>query len=99
THLLKDLVAHLQPAIYRLKQQMSIKNPMVDQIKRDYPDLFALIKSGVQETFPDIDFPDEEIGYLVLHFGSALLQKEPAISLNADRTSTSLNSSQVTMSY
>jgi len=83
THLLKDLVAHLQPAIYRLKQQMSIKNPMVDQIKRDYPDLFALIKSGVQETFPDIDFPDEEIGYLVLHFGSALLQKEAAISLNA----------------
>lgn len=83
TQLLNDLVAHLKPAIYRLKQQMGIKNPMIEQIKQDYPILFDLTKVGVQETFPDIDFPDEEIGYLVLHFGSALLQNEAAVSFKA----------------
>lgn len=83
THLLNDLIAHLNPAIFRLKQQMNIKNPMIEQIKEDYPFLFNVIKQGVQETFPYIDFPDEEIGYLVLHFGSALLQNEAAISLRA----------------
>lgn len=81
TQLLNDLVAHLKPAIYRLKQQMNIRNPMIDQIKQDYPALFDLVKEGVQETFPDIVFPDEEIGYIVLHFGSALLQTKKEISL------------------
>src|SRR5699024_4139169 len=42
TQLLNDLVAHLKPAIYRLKQQMNIRNPMIDQIKQDYPALFDL---------------------------------------------------------
>jgi len=83
TQLLHDLVAHLKPAVYRLKQKMGIKNPMIEQIKHNYPELFELIKRGVSETFPEITFPDEEIGYLVLHFGSVLLQNETEISLKA----------------
>ena len=71
--LLHDLVAHLKPAIYRLQQNMRIVNPLIKNIKKDYNDLFHLIQEGVLETFPDMDFPEDEIGYLVLHFASALL--------------------------
>src|SRR5699024_9775236 len=83
SRLLNDLVAHLKPTIYRLEQDMGIKNPMIEEIKRDYPELFELIQDGVSYMFPVIDFPDEEIGYLGLHFGSVLLQNESEISLKA----------------
>lgn len=81
--LLNDLVAHLKPAIYRLKQQMNIKNPLIDEIKTNYQDLFNLIQTGVNEIFVGIQFPDEEIGYLVLHFGSALIHSRADIPLTA----------------
>src|SRR5699024_607694 len=81
--LLNDLVDHLKPTIYRLEQDMGIKNPMIEEIKRDYPELFELIQEGVSDTFPEIDFPAEEIGYLVVHFGSVLLQNESEIFLKA----------------
>ena len=71
--LLHDLVAHLKPAIYRLQQNMRIVNPLLNNIRNDYLDLFQLIQDGVQETFPDMTFPEDEIGYLVLHFASTLL--------------------------
>src|SRR5690625_7392780 len=37
--LLNDLVAHLKPVIYRLKQQMNIKNPIINNILKNYRDL------------------------------------------------------------
>lgn len=81
--LLRDLVAHLKPTIYRLQQRMQIKNQLVKDIMDDYHDLFCLIQDGVEETFPDMGFPDDEIGYLVLHFASALLNDERALDLQA----------------
>ncbi|WP_047982692.1 BglG family transcription antiterminator [Ornithinibacillus contaminans] len=74
--LLNDLVAHLRPTVYRLKQGMPIKNPMLDVIKDDYQELFDLIGQGVHTIFTDLKFPDAEIGYLVLHFAAALLNKK-----------------------
>ncbi|WP_226037258.1 BglG family transcription antiterminator [Aquibacillus saliphilus] len=83
SRLLSDLVAHLKPTIYRLKKQMNIKNPLLKEIKEDYQDLFTIIDLGVKEVFTDTDFPDEEIGYLVLHFASALLTVEDNLEVNA----------------
>ncbi|WP_239984535.1 BglG family transcription antiterminator [Lentibacillus sediminis] len=81
--LLKDLVAHLKPTMYRLEQGMNIKNPMIAEIKRDYLELHEIIRQAVEEVFPDIDFPDDEIGYLVLHFASVILTNERDIHLRA----------------
>lgn len=83
TALLNDLVAHLKPSIYRLKQGLVIKNPMIEEIIRDYRDLFDLIWEAVHETFPDMEFPDDEIGYLVLHFAAILLQGMEDVGLRA----------------
>ncbi|GAE26409.1 mannitol operon activator [Halalkalibacter wakoensis JCM 9140] len=72
--LLQGLVAHLNPAIFRIKENMGISNPLLDKIKSDYEDIFNVVKNGVEVVFPELDVPDEEIGYLVLHFGSVLLR-------------------------
>ncbi|UFT99167.1 BglG family transcription antiterminator [Radiobacillus kanasensis] len=76
TRLFNDLVAHLKPTIYRLQQNMTIKNPLLDEIEQDYPLLFSIIDDGVKKIFEDIAFPKEEIAYLVLHFASSLLEVE-----------------------
>ena len=71
--LLKGLVTHLKPAIYRIQQNMGIFNPLLKDIQKDYEELFEQVKSAAKEVFKDFTIPDEEIGYMVMHFGSALL--------------------------
>ncbi|WP_279626718.1 BglG family transcription antiterminator [Oceanobacillus kimchii] len=73
---LNDLTTHLKPAVYRLKQQMNINNPMIDEIKKDYVELFEVVDKAIQHVFPNIAFPDEEIGYIVLHFAAKFLQTD-----------------------
>ncbi|UTR16826.1 BglG family transcription antiterminator [Salipaludibacillus sp. LMS25] len=70
--LYQGLMAHLDPALYRLKQGMHIYNPLQDKIQQNYPELFAIVKEAFQQIVTDIHIPDEEIGFLVLHFGSAI---------------------------
>lgn len=81
--LLHDLTIHLKPAIYRLKQGMTIRNPMLKAIKKDYMDFFQIVQKAADETFPDLIFPEDEIGYLVLHFAAAILQEKGRSKLNA----------------
>nr|WP_286168747.1 BglG family transcription antiterminator [Roseburia sp. 1XD42-34] len=71
--LLNDLMTHLRPAIHRIKQNMQIRNPLLPKIKKEYQNLFMILKEGVKKLFPKLDFPEDEIGYLVLHFASVLL--------------------------
>lgn len=73
---LNDLITHLKPAIYRIKQKMNINNPMLFEIKRDYNELFEIVEEGAAYVFPDLDIPEEEIAYLVLHFAAILIQTE-----------------------
>jgi mannitol operon transcriptional antiterminator len=81
--LFQGLVVHLKPAMYRIHQKMGITNPLLERIQEDYSDLFAVVKEGVQHVFSDLKVPDEEIGYLVMHFGSALPSAQPDGPLKA----------------
>src|SRR5699024_648936 len=62
---------------------MNIKNPLVDEIEKDYSQIFKVIEAGVKHVFPDLIFPREEIAFLVLHFASALLRVEENVQLKA----------------
>jgi mannitol operon transcriptional antiterminator len=79
--LFEGLVVHLKPAIYRIKQKMGISNPLLDKIKRDYAELFATVKQAVEQVFHEFYVPDEEIGYLVMHFGAAILANKDILQL------------------
>lgn len=81
--LLKGLTAHLRPTLRRLTNQLSINNPLLGSIQRDYPKLFKIVREGFDSIYRDIPVPDEEIGYLVLHFGAAILQDDQQVQLSA----------------
>jgi mannitol operon transcriptional antiterminator len=74
--LYQGLIAHLRPAIHRMKQQMKISNPLLERIMEDYQELFSIIQDGVEIVFSDFIVPKEEIGFLVMHFASAMLKRE-----------------------
>lgn len=74
--LIKGLIAHLRPTLRRLKQGMRIYNPLIQSIKQDYEALFKVVRRAFDQVYQDKTVPDEEIGYLVLHFGAVLLQLE-----------------------
>lgn len=81
--LFRGLITHLQPAIYRIQKKLRIDNPLLDQIKRDYGDWFTLIRTGVEKAFPELSFPEAEIGYLVLHFASSLERRSEPKDIRA----------------
>ncbi|MFG6115805.1 BglG family transcription antiterminator [Halobacillus sp. MO56] len=81
--LFQGLLAHMEPSIFRLKQQLELFNPLTEEIKRKYPVLFMAVKKALEKEFKDIDFPDDEIAFIVLHFGSALLMQEEKVKIKA----------------
>jgi mannitol operon transcriptional antiterminator len=70
--LLDGLVRHLEPALERIRDGVAIRNPILAQIKKDYGRLFDVVRLAVNETIDDLSVPDEEIGFLVMHFGASL---------------------------
>jgi mannitol operon transcriptional antiterminator len=82
--LFQGLLAHMEPSLFRIKQKMESFNPLKEEIKRKYPVLFMAVKNSVVEEFKDIEhFPDDEIAFMVLHFGSALVLLEENLSIRA----------------
>jgi mannitol operon transcriptional antiterminator len=69
--LLDGLIRHLGPALERLGRGEPIRNPLLPQIKKDYEVLFYTVKESAQAAWPEMAIPDEEIGYLTMHFGAA----------------------------
>ena len=81
--LFQGLLAHMEPSIFRLKQQMGLFNPLTGEIKKKYPVLFMAVKNSLQQEFKDITIPEDEVAFIVLHFGSALLMKEEKVHIHA----------------
>lgn len=72
--LLLGLVLHLRSTINRLKYGMSLRNPLLSQIKSNYPAIYgaAWATSVIFEEHLGVKIEEEEIGYLAIHLGAAL---------------------------
>lgn len=81
--LFQGLLAHMEPSIFRLKHQMGFFNPLTEEIKKKYPMLFMAVRNSLEKEFNDISFPEDEIAFIVLHFGSALLMNEEKTAIRA----------------
>lgn len=80
----QGLLAHLEPSLFRLKQNMGLFNPLKDEIKQKYPVLFLAVKHFFETECTEIeDFPEDELAFIVLHFGSALVIWEEQFRLHA----------------
>jgi mannitol operon transcriptional antiterminator len=70
--LFEGLLMHIVPTLYRITNQKVIVNPLLIDIQKNYKLLYDVIKVAVIDVFPDTLIPDDEIGYLVLHFGASM---------------------------
>lgn len=70
---IRGLLVHLRPVIVRLRGQMNIINPVLDDIKEEYPDVYKRTQraSAVLSDALGLPVSDEETGFLAMHFGAA----------------------------
>jgi len=75
--LFENLTTHLTSAVQRIKLGMAIRNPLLDHVKREYPLIFEATRKAAAAVEKQIGapVPEEEVGYLAMHFGSAILRK------------------------
>jgi lichenan operon transcriptional antiterminator len=72
--LILGLCLHLKPAMNRFKYGMNVRNPMLEDIKANYPLAFeaGIIASIVLEETLQVTIDENEVGYLALHIGAAI---------------------------
>jgi mannitol operon transcriptional antiterminator len=72
------LMAHLQPTFVRLKNHMNISNPLLHQIQDTYADIYkkSLNVGDLITKRYGLKVPEEEIGFLAMHFGAATVRLE-----------------------
>lgn len=75
---IQGLLAHLQPTLIRLVYGMQIQNPVLEDIKVSYPDIYSRCEkvAKVLEAYTGKEVPEQEIGFLTVHFGAAMVRLE-----------------------
>ena len=70
---IRGLMVHLEPALYRMKNDMTISNPLLLQIKQEYPEVFEKCEKAAEVIGEKTGLVanEAEIGYLAMHFGAA----------------------------
>lgn len=76
--LYEGLLAHILPAVYRIKNELPLKNPLLEEVKYDLSNLYDIVKesSSIIEDYTGKQVTDEEIGYLTMHFGASIERME-----------------------
>ncbi|TDL73724.1 transcription antiterminator [Rhodococcus qingshengii] len=72
--LIYGLGLHLRSAINRLKYRMNLRNPMLTEIKKNYPFSFELgiLAAEVIHNNSDLVVNEDEIGYIAIHLEAAV---------------------------
>lgn len=75
---IQGLLAHLRPTLIRIDHGMQIQNPVLDDIRQNYAEIYekCLNVSKVLENFTGKQVPEEETGFLTVHFGAAMVRQE-----------------------
>lgn len=75
--LVHNLTTHLISAVKRIELGMPVRNPLLQHVKEEYPEIFEATRKAalLMERQLGMPVPEEEIGYLAMHFGSAILKR------------------------
>lgn len=70
------LAAHLKPALVRLQHNIQVDNPLLQEVKENYPELYqkAMYAGEIIKNRLGYEVSENEIGLLAVHFGSALFR-------------------------
>ncbi|WP_301336115.1 BglG family transcription antiterminator [Paenibacillus sp. FJAT-26967] len=70
----ENLLVHLKPAYYRIRYGLEYENPLLENIRSKYGEVFELARrsAGPFEKLVGRKLDDSEISYLAMHFGGWL---------------------------
>lgn len=76
--LLKGLMLHMEPAVYRMRYNIGIANPMLEDIKTKYKIYYDSASKACMYLSQQLHIivPEEEIGYIGIYFGGIMENKQ-----------------------
>ncbi|MHB1391608.1 MAG: BglG family transcription antiterminator [Clostridia bacterium] len=74
SQLMVGLKQHINPALYRLTMGLEVRNPIINEIKEYYKDLFDAVDYACRLVFSkyNLIIPANEVGYVTMHVGAAI---------------------------
>lgn len=72
--LFEGLVSHIIPMIYRLRAGITVKNPLLNEIKDEYSVMLGVswfVTAVIEETFK-VNLTEDEVAFIMVHFQAAL---------------------------
>ncbi|MFZ1254672.1 MAG: PRD domain-containing protein, partial [Trichococcus flocculiformis] len=83
SNLYKMLLTHLSAALSRaILNQGSLNNPILERIMGQYSEVAGAIRKALPKVFPQQEFSEEEIAYMVLHFANSLERSPKVIAVD-----------------
>ncbi|WP_243343953.1 PRD domain-containing protein [Anaerococcus sp. AGMB09787] len=68
------ILLHLKPAVFRFENNLTLRNPLLESIKVNYPLAYetAVIGSKIIKKELCITFNEDELGFIAMHLGAAI---------------------------
>lgn len=70
--LFNDISHHLKPAVYRIKNKISLENSIYEELIEKEPKLFNIVKDSINNIKNIKEISNDEIAYLVVYFKSSI---------------------------
>ena len=79
--LLSGLTLHLRPSVNRILYDLPIDNPLLEEIKKQYPEIYGIawMTDGIFKKYLNKGINDSEAGYIAMHLGAALERNKEKI--------------------
>ena len=84
--LLQGMIAHLRPTLVRLSHHMPIYNPLLTQLKELHKEIYKhsrIACTCITELY-GYKVPEDEVGYIAMHFGAAIEREEKKAIVSRD---------------
>lgn len=76
--LVKDLTQHFRQTFYMLNLGLKVINPLINEIKEHYLELYKIVNKTCRLIFSRYNFkiPSEEVGYITMHIAVAIQKQQ-----------------------
>lgn len=76
--LVTGLGQHINPALYRLTMGLEVRNPIINDIKEYYKELYEAVDYACKVVFSkyNLILPANEVGYVTMHIGAAIERQQ-----------------------
>ena len=82
----KELLNHIKPAIYRMKNKLKLTESILSEVKKQYMELFIKTKSSLKiiSDFIDLSFDEDEAAFITVMIQRAIMRNNPSTLLKKD---------------